>query len=780
LGILFWVIFCASFPFILFYLIKRELPRLLPLNFRFWLSSLLFVIAASLFIFTYLFARSLISSAALVCLIIAFTGFLPRLPRRLIPWRDILFTFLLAIALFSPILADGIPRGPDTWAKPYLARSAAASIATLTEPGWDIGWMLGFDYTVYGAFSPVMSGIFAFLGGDHFLGVRLEMFTAFLFLPPLAYLVGKRVGRNRWGGFITLVILVSARLALGYIGIARFWAVALLPALWLTLCGWRDGKCGYAPLVAFFLAAAIFIHAQVGAMALLLFSGFSLEMLWRHRKGVFKAWVGIVLVTVGVTAIWWQNILESSPVVFVAPQLNPWDPGTFDRAWYLTSSILLQLINPVYAMHQLPNIYSHAWFLGAISVLSGLIGIVILCMKKQKWSGVFPAIWTGGIALLINIPLFYLIPALGIFTQHLVFPDFGEDANEGIFIGLQQRFFLLCLMMLGVLAAKMPSLINHLKKPFFRKIAMPGILVLLTCVIWENQPFWSSYLNANNEIDPRKADLVQNVQHYFNEFSPKDKILYDLEIDYGGILQSSINTIPVLQAWIASGFNSNFAYKYLWSLQESGTKDPERLVRMLSAIGTQHYIMLNTIQSRILLARMGRMPSSVHGAWLVAQIPINYDYLRPAKLVEVYDKKQIDYDNWDKTPWKVYTITGYHYESEADDAPPNAILSEGNLRKIPNKVEIAYELNASGVVACNLAYQPELRSTLDGKPLRISENLVNGLIWFESPAGSHTIVIYRERSITGWLALGCSTLALILIFFLIISRKRSLTQVKRS
>jgi len=316
LGILFWVVFCVSFPFILFYLVKRELPRLFPLQRKFLLSILPFLFATTLFILTYQLMRAYITYAALICLVVVGAGFFPKLSRRLIPWRDVVFAFLLAIALFYPILAGGIPQGPDVWAKPYLARSAAASIATVTEPGWDIGWMLGFDYTIYGAFSPVMSGVFAFVSGDHFLGVRLEMYVAFIFLPPLAYLVGRRVGRNRWSGFVTLVVLVSARMALSYIGISRFWAVALLPALWLALEGWRAGRRGYAPLVTFLLAAALFIHFQVGFMALLLFSGFSLEMLWRRRKGILKSWLVIILGTVALTAIWWQNIVEQSPVLF--------------------------------------------------------------------------------------------------------------------------------------------------------------------------------------------------------------------------------------------------------------------------------------------------------------------------------------------------------------------------------------------------------------------------------------------------------------------------------
>jgi hypothetical protein len=776
LGILFWVVFCASFPFVLFYLIRRELPRLFPLHRNVWFSLLLFIVAIVLFILTHRLARSLICNAALICLVIAIVGFLPRLPRRLIPWRDLLFTFLLGIALFSPILAAGIPLGPDVWAKPYLARSAAASIATVTEPGWDIGWMLGFDYTVYGAFSPVMSGLFALISGDHFAGVRLEMFTAFLFLPPLAYLVGRRVGRNRWGGFVTLIVLVSARMALGYIGISRFWAVALLLALWLALSGWRTGKRGYAPLVAFLLSAAIFVHTQVGLMALLLFSGFSLEMLYRRCKGLFTSWAGIILGMVGLTAIWWYNILESSPVIYFAPDSVPLAPGILDRSWELTIIFARQFIDPFIALAQLPDIYSHGWYLGALTVVLGALGLVLWRRSKCRRPGIFPALWAGGLALLVNLPLLYSIPILGDFAQNLVFPSFSGESYTDASVGLQQRYLLLCWLSLGIVASRIPSFISQIKQPRIKSLFIQSTLVVMTFLIVENQPFWLSYLKSYVDYNPRKDNNIWQVEEFFKQQPSTEKVLYDLPIDYGGILESSLNSVPLLQGWIAIGYNYNFAFNYLWPLQVAVEEDPPKTTRMLAAVGVLHFIMQDDINKRKLAAMMRGISTSVHGTWLFAEIPTQFGYLNPGRLIRINDKHQIDYDGWNETPWKVYSLGDECCLTDEDNTPPNLALRELSLRKEPNRVEITYGVDQAGVVVCNLAYQPALRATLDGKPIAIAENQVNGLVWFESPAGEHRLCLFRTRSTMGWLALVSGLLVLcfcLVLIFLQNSNRKS-------
>lgn len=696
----------------------------------------------------------------LVYLIIVIIGFLPRLPRRLTPWRDVVFAFLLGIALFSPTLAAGIPPGPDVWAKPYLARSAAASIATLTEPGWDIGWMLGFDYTIYGAFSPVMSGLFSLVSGDHFAGVRLEMFTAFVFLPPLAYLVGRRVGRNRWGGFVTLVLLVSARMALGYIGISRFWAVALLPALWLALCGWREGKRGYAPLVTFLLAAAVFIHTQVGAMALLLFGGFSLEMLWRRRKGMFKSWVGMLLGLVALTAIWWQNILEQSPVLYAMPDVDLWEPGTLEHAWQLSLLMLRQLFNPFLAIELLPDIYTHNWFLGFFALILGILGLILWASIRCKRSGVFPALWIGALALLVNLPLFYTIPVLGDFMQKLIHPSFNGETDQNIAIGLQQRYLLLFWLALGVIASKIPYYIQQVRHPAMQRVFVQILLVLLSLTLMECQPFWDNNLRSKSPSDPRQDYAVSQVNRFLQGLHRNEKILYDQPIDYGGIIVSSMNSQPMLQGWIATGYNYNFAFKFLWSLQDSVIGNPQKMVKMLSAIGVRHFIMENKIESYVLVAKMGRVPVSVHGTWLVAEIPVQNTCLNPARLTGVADKSEIDYDQWSETPWKAYYLGETTSIMNSDERPPTMTVREVSWKQTPNQVEIRYQTDISGAIACDLAYQPALQATLDGKPLPIGENLVNGLIWYESPAGAHRLHLYRARSLHAWLALLISTLTL--------------------
>ena len=157
----------------------------------------------------------------------------------------------------------------------------------------------------------------------------------------------------------------------------------------------------------------------------------------------------------------------------------------------------------------------------------------------------------------------------------------------------------------------------------------------------------------------------------------------------------------------------------------------------------------------------------------------NY-YLSPARLIEVTDETQIDYDQWYKTPWKVYSLGDASTVSESDDTPPVMNIKELAWRRKPNHVEIGYQNDQSGTIVCNLAYQPALRATLDGKPLPIGENLVNGLIWFESPVGTHKLHLYRTRSFYAWLALLISTLTLFTcVFFLLFhpTKKRRMSKL---
>jgi hypothetical protein len=190
--------------------------------------------------------------------------------------------------------------------------------------------------------------------------------------------------------------------------------------------------------------------------------------------------------------------------------------------------------------------------------------------------------------------------------------------------------------------------------------------------------------------------------------------------------------------------------------------------------------MQNVIESRVQVAKMGRIPVSVHGTWLFAEIPVQNDYLNPALPIAVADKTDINFDQWSETPWKAYYLGEPTLMEESDATPPATNVKEIGWKQTPNQVEIRYQTDQSSAIACNLAYQPALRATLDGQPLHISENLVNGLIWFESPEGTHRLRIYRTRSLSAWLALLISTLTLsICVYLFSFHSKRKRWALKR-
>ncbi len=759
MSVIFWALMPPAFLLILLFLVKKELPRIFPLTRNLILAVICFAISIASIVVSF----ASVNSFTLVYLAIAIAflasgSLLPQVPRHK-PFRDVLLAFAIGIGFYYTILHDPLPPGGDVWAKPYLARSAAASILSLTEPGWDTGWYYGFDYTLYGAFSPMFSGIISIFTGDVFLATRIEIFLAFVCIPPLAYLVGRRVSGSRLGGFITLIVLAFARMTLGYIGISRFWALTMLLALLLALWRWREGRLAYGASVVILLACCIFTHAQLMLMALIVFSGFSLEMLWRRKRGQFSSWCLICGGVLALSAIWWQNYLQILGVLRTTPQFFPWTPLNFSHNLIFSLNILWQMINDFFYLKLLPDIYSENYYLGLSTVFAGLVGLIVY-LKTGRNKGIFPLLWAGTLVILINLPIFYSIPVLGNLLQHISYPGFSDVNSPEVKLGMQQRLMLPALIMFALMASHLSKLRwVKLKTPLFKVVVslIPGILIL--AITAGNYRFAESFTNHSVSQDPRRAVFYSELIAYLKQLPPDERLYFHPSLMYASVIISALHEKPMLGGWLASGGNHKFRENIIRPLGVALAAQPQRAVNVLANLGVGTLILPANPVGRAFLANAGLGEGLLKGVYLIVRIPGALHYLYPASIERGQDRNQYDILEWGEHPGKIF-ISDDELKDESIIAEPVASLRQESVRKRPNRLEIEYNAESAGALGLALTYQPMLAATLDDAPLTLREDDYSGLIWFASPIGEHILIICRSRDILGWFALIISALAL--------------------